>query len=381
MKGIERLRACVSSEKVDRPGILPSYMDRFAALQRGLTFADILESPDGASAAMRELWDRLGSWGDAVYYAGGTDIYYLSIKHLTRIRLPGKHLPRDSYWQILETPVIQREDYDLLVQKGWNAFAFEMIPRVWEISPEEMERYGSVEAYHKAQAEKSINQYRKDTELWRQMGVEVFVGASVPSPQMVLSCARSLMEYTLDLYEIPDKVEEATWAALPDLIQNGIAGCQATGIQCVAIILERGSGAYYPLSLFERFEFPQLKKMIDVFITNGITPLLHLDTDWSKNLPYFKEFPIGKVIASLDGTTNIFNAKRVLKDHVCLMGDVPASLLVAGTTKEVETYVRKLVEEVGDRGGFILGTGCSMPPNAQFENVKIMIDTCKSYAK
>ncbi len=379
MTEIERLRACVALDRVDRPAILPSYMDRFAALQAGLTFADILERPDEASAAMRNLWDRLGGWGDAVYYAGGTDIYYLSVKFLMRILLPGKHLPRDTYWQIQEVPIIEREDYDLLARMGWNSFALEMIPRVWDISPEEMERYGSVEAYNRGQAERSLDQYRKDTDLWRQKGVEVFVGASVPSPQMALSCARSLTEYTLDLYEIPDKVEEAIWAALPDLIQNGIAGCKATGIPCVAIILERGSGAYYRLNLFERFEFPQLKKMIEEFVRNGITPLLHLDTDWSKNLPYFKEFPKGKVIASLDGTTNMFNAKEVVRDHVCLMGDVPASLLAAGTTGEVEAYVRKLVEEVGDGGGFILGTGCSMPPNALFQNVKAMIDTCKSY--
>ncbi len=379
MTGIERLRACVALEKVDRPAILPSYMDRFAALQDGMTLADILERPDDASTAMRKLWDRLGGWGDGVYYAGGTDIYYLSVKFLMRILLPGKHLPRDSYWQIMEAPIMQRDDYDRLARMGWNAFALEMIPKVWEISPEEMERDGSVEAYNGTQGVKSLNQYRKDTELWREKGVEVFVGASVPSPQMALSCARSLTEYTLDLYEIPDKVEEAIWAALPDLIQNGIAGCRATGIPCVAVILERGSAAYYRLNLFERFEFPQLKKMIEEFVSHGITPLLHLDTDWSKNLPYFKEFPRGKVIASLDGTTNIFNAKKVLKDHVCVMGDMPASLLAAGTTKEVEAYVRKLVEGVGEGGGFILGTGCSMPPNATFENVKTMIDTCKSY--
>lgn len=201
------------------------------------------------------------------------------------------------------------------------------------------------------------------------------------SPQMLLSCARSLTEYTVDLYEIPEKVEEATWAALPTLIQNGIARCKLTGCPSIAIILERGSAQYYPLHFFERFEFPQLKKMIEEFVANGIIPLLHLDTDWSKNLPYFKEFPKGKVIASLDGTTNIFNAKKILKDHVCLMGDMPASLLVAGTVKEVEHYVRRVVEEVGDGGGFILGTGCYMPPDAKFENVKAMIDICKSYAK
>lgn len=380
MKGIELLRACVELKPVDRPGILPSYMDRFAAFQAGLTFADIIESPDSASAVMRQLWQRLGGYGDTAYYAGGTDIYFAVTKSLMRWLLPGKHLPRDVYWQIAETPNMQREDYDLLIQKGWSALLWKIIPKIWDIPEEELKKYGFVEAYNRVQGERAIAQYKKDIALWNEMGVDVFMAGAVYTPQMALSCGRSLTEYTVDLYEIPDKVEEASWAILPDLIQSGIAACKATGISCIAIILERGSAQYYSLQLFEKFEFPQLKKMIEEFVSNGITPLLHLDTDWTKNLPYFKEFPKGKVIASLDGTTNIFNAKKVLKDHVCLMGDVPASLLVAGTIKEVEKYVRRLVEEVGEGGGFILGTGCSMPPNAKFENVKTMIDTCRSYS-
>ena len=123
-----------------------------------------------------------------------------------------------------------------------------------------------------------------------------------------------------------------------------------------------------------------MKRMVEEFVKNGITPLLHLDTDWTKNLPYFREFPKGKVVASFDGTTDLVNAKKVLRDHVCIMGDVPASLLVAGTTGEVEAYVTRLCDEVGEGGGFILGTGCSMPPNAKIENVQKMIDVCKSYA-
>ena len=381
MTGLERLNACVELENVDRPGLLPSYLDRFTGLQMGLTFADILERPDDASASMRAMWENLGGYGDCAYYAGGTDIYSLAVKNLTKIKLPGKDLPRDNYWQIFERPTFTREEYDLLIEKGWGEFVLEMMPRIWDIPEEDLERYGSPPEYHKAHGVQFLAQYKRDTKLWKEIGVEVFVGSSVSSPQMALSCARSLPEYTLDLYEIPDKVEEALWAALPDLLESGIAGCKATGIPCVALILERGSAQLYPLSLFERFEWPQMKKMVDEFVAHGITPLLHLDTDWSKNLPYFLEFPKGKVIASLDSTTDIFNAKRVLGDHVCIMGDLPASLLVAGTAQEVEAYVRRLCEEVGNGGGFILGTGCSMPPNASYENVKVMIETCKSYAE
>ena len=381
MTGMERLQACIALKSVDRPGLLPSFIDRLAVVQAGLTFADVVERPSEVSAAMRWLWKKLGGYGDAAYYAGASGFYRYASGYLARVKLPGKELPRDVLWQIWEQPSFRREEYDDLIKKGWNAFALERIQRVWDISKEELEHYGSVEAYHKAQNERTVNQYRKDVALWKEMGVEVFMGPNVPSPQMALSMARSLTEYTIDLYEIPEKVEEALWAALPDFIQSGIAGCEALGIPCATIILERGSAQLYPLKFFERFEWPQLKKMVDEFIAHGITPLLHLDTDWSKNLPYFRDFPKGKVIASCDGTTNLFNAKKVIGDHVCLMGDVPASLLVNGTVEEVKTYVRRLCEEVGDGGGFILGTGCSMPANALIENVQAMIDTCKSYGQ
>jgi uroporphyrinogen decarboxylase-like protein len=379
MTGLERLYKCIALEDVDRPGLMPSYMDMFSVTQGELDLADIIDRPDHAAAAMRELWDRLGGYGDAAYFAGGMSVYRLAVNQLMYIKIPGKHLPRNVCWQPMETPNLTRDDYDVLINKGWNAFVLYLLPRIWDIPDDVIEKYGSIERYHTEQKDKALVQYKKDTQLWLEKGVEVFVGATVVTPQMAFSCGRSLTEYTLDLYEIPDKVEEALWAALPELIEAGIAGTKATGIPRVVIIIERGSAQLYPLNFFERFEWPMLRKMVEAFVENGITPLLHLDTDWTKNLPYFLDFPKGKVICSMDGTTDLFNMKTVLRDHICIMGDVPASLLVAGTVREVENYVRRLCEEVGDGGGFILGTGCSMPAGAQYENVKAMIDVCKSY--
>jgi hypothetical protein len=40
---------------------------------------------------------------------------------------------------------------------------------------------------------------------------------------------------------------------------------------------------------------------------------------------------------------------------------------------------RKLIDIVGDGGGYILGVGCSVPTRAKFENLKAMIDTAKNY--
>ncbi|MDP6244203.1 MAG: uroporphyrinogen decarboxylase family protein, partial [Myxococcota bacterium] len=105
--------------------------------------------------------------------------------------------------------------------------------------------------------------------------------------------------------------------------------------------------------------------------------LFHLDTSFDKNMKYFRQLPRGSAILELDSTTDIFAAKEVLRDHLCLKGDVPAALLATGTPEEVESYCQRLLREVGGDGGFILGTGCSVPPNAKPENFRAMIETGK----
>ena len=54
-------------------------------------------------------------------------------------------------------------------------------------------------------------------------------------------------------------------------------------------------------------------------------------------------------------------------------GDVPAPLLTLGTPEDVFAYCKKLIEVVGEGGGFILSSGCSTPYNSKIENVAAMV--------
>ena len=81
-----------------------------------------------------------------------------------------------------------------------------------------------------------------------------------------------------------------------------------------------------------------------------------------------------------DSTSDIFKAKEILGDHMCIMGDVPASLSTLGTIEEMDAYCKRLIEVVGKGGGFILGTGCAVPPDTKLENFKAMINSAKKYS-
>jgi uroporphyrinogen-III decarboxylase len=129
----------------------------------------------------------------------------------------------------------------------------------------------------------------------------------------------------------------------------------------------------------ERFSWKYLKALGELCISYGVTPLYHLDSDWTRGVKYFRELPKGKCILGLDGKTDIFKAKEIIGNHCCIMGDVPASLLSFGKSEDVDEYCKKLITEVGPTG-YIMSSGCDAPYNAKLENLKVMADSVFKYS-
>ncbi|MCK4499776.1 hypothetical protein KAU11_04720, partial [Candidatus Babeliales bacterium] len=100
--------------------------------------------------------------------------------------------------------------------------------------------------------------------------------------------------------------------------------------------------------------------------------------DYTPRLKYLKKLPKGKIIASFD-RTDIFKAKEILGDHMCIKGNVPTSLLCTGTPQQVEKYCKKLINIVGEGGGFIMDGAAGIPGEAKPENVKAMTEITKTH--
>jgi uroporphyrinogen-III decarboxylase len=125
-------------------------------------------------------------------------------------------------------------------------------------------------------------------------------------------------------------------------------------------------------NMWNRFVWPYMRRLVYEVLDHDFIPLLHLDANWDRELERFKELPRGKVIMSLDGKTDIVRAKKILGDHLCLMGDVPATMFFREDPEAVYRYSKKLIRELGPRG-FILHSGCDIPENAKLENVQAMV--------
>ncbi|HME44562.1 MAG TPA: uroporphyrinogen decarboxylase family protein [Syntrophorhabdales bacterium] len=211
-----------------------------------------------------------------------------------------------------------------------------------------------------------------------KLGFPQYATASLHTPFDVISDRfRGMKGSMLDMYRKPDKLLAAIDRLLPIQVSTGITMARTSATSRVFMPLHRGSAEFMSDKQFQTFYWPTLKKLILAFVDAGLTPCVFFEGDYTSRLEYLLELPKGKVLAQLD-TTDIFKAKKVLKDHLCIRGNVPSSLLQVGTVQQVKDYCQKLIDEVGNDGGFIMSPRSSID-EVRPENLMAMVEFTKEY--
>jgi uroporphyrinogen-III decarboxylase len=193
----------------------------------------------------------------------------------------------------------------------------------------------------------------------------------------VMNSLRGMAGTMLDMYRQPDRLLELIDVFEKRSMARIAAMPRRTDAPRVFMATHRGSDGFMSIRQFERFYWPGLKKVILAVIETGVVPCIFFEGNWTQRIEYLLELPKGKVMAHLD-STDIFRAKEVLKDHICLRGNVPGSLLSAGSAQDVKDYCKKLIDVVGKGGGLVMCPRV-VPDEATAENVHAMIDFTKEY--
>jgi hypothetical protein len=196
---------------------------------------------------------------------------------------------------------------------------------------------------------------------------------------MISDFYRGMRGAMMDMFRVPDKLLAACEMMLDWRIKQAKpANPQLPGNpKRLFLALHRGAEGFMSVKQFEKFYWPGLKKALMTNIDLGYVPMPFCEGAYGDRLEYFLELPKGKAVTHFD-LTDMFRAKEILKDHVCIMGNVPSSLLQVGTPEDVEDYCRKLITVCGKGGGLILTNGSSID-EARPENVKAMIESAKKY--
>ncbi|MDP6179562.1 MAG: uroporphyrinogen decarboxylase family protein [Desulfatiglandales bacterium] len=211
----------------------------------------------------------------------------------------------------------------------------------------------------------------------KELGFPLQAGSLTQAPFDTISdFMRGTRGAMLDMFRRPDKLLETTEKLLPMMLKLGLTA-KARGVPRVFIPLHKGLDGFISQDQFKTFYWPTLKKLIEGLIKEDCTPFVFWEGDVESRLEMIGDIPSGKAVYGFE-QTDMFKAKEVLGDNVCLKGNVPLSLLAAGTSDDVKGYCKKLIDVVGKGGGFIMDSS-TVIDDAKPENVKAMFEFTKKY--
>lgn len=352
---LERIRKTIKLDKTDRTPVVP-FGDSFFAVATGLKLSDFVSNLEMSNTAFINGTKLIGDVDAASGSCSAAAI--MGTIFFSNIKLPGRELPDNMLWQINECQSMTVDDYDTIINKGFEEFQKDYYAKRINVDfkiLEELKNKGP--------------QFDKNM---RNEGYPIYMGDEISHPVDYLSGGRTMAKFMMDIRRIPDKVDKVMEIITDHNIKVMKEKLKyAVDPLRVFIAMGRACPDFYNPKLWERFIWKHLKKIADAIIETGVAANFHIDANWERSLDYFKDFPKGTCVFETDGMTDIYKIKEKLGDRMCIKGDVQASKLTLGTPDEIYDYASKLVKDMGD--GFILSSGCSIPPNAKFENVKAMV--------
>jgi uroporphyrinogen-III decarboxylase len=189
---------------------------------------------------------------------------------------------------------------------------------------------------------------------------------------------RGTQGIAIDMFRKPEHLLECIDMVYDIIVPRAISRINTTGGFSMMFPLHRGDDAFMSRKQFEKFYWPSLKRYINALIEEGIQVSLFAEGKYNERLEYIGDFPKGWVSWSFD-QTDMAKAKKMVGDRCAIAGNVPSSVVMTGTPKEVKEYCRKLIETCAPGGGYTLAGGATATECKNPQNFKVFMEAAIEY--
>ncbi len=377
----------------------------FPARYSGMTIEEVMYDPEKLFDAQLKVLLEFQPDMDQAPFAIRLLGPLLEALDFKQLKWPGHGMTTDHTYQFIEGEYMTADEYDhflldpsdFMVRKYWprvcgNLKGFEKLAPLHNVItyymgfnlgiapfslPEVTEAFAAMQKAG-AEAARIAAYSRRFTQKAREEGFPMQTGAFTQAPFDTLGdFFRGTKGLMLDMYRNPDKVIKACEKLLPFMIEIALGATKVSGNPRVFIPLHKGLDGFMSLEQFKRFYWPTLRELMMALINEGCNPCPFWEGNCSSRLPIIKDIPAGKACYAFEAT-DMFKAKEILGETVCIRGNVPLSLLIGGTTEDVKKYCKKLIDVCGRGGGFIMDSATGLD-DAKPENVKAMFEFTKEY--
>jgi uroporphyrinogen decarboxylase len=335
MNSIERIKAAVSFGQPDRTAVIPQLFAH-AAVQRGLTIGDYVEN--GNIAADCQL-DALRHYdADAVFAALDVCVEAAAVGCQVEYR-------RDIYPAMIKPAFTPDTDFSRLVLPNP-----ETTPRMSEV-------------------------LRMAGKLRRAVADETLVVGVVQGP---MTLAVQFLGMETALYLAADdhtRFEQLLEYTTQVTMTFGLSQL-AAGVHVCLVFEPVGCPEIVPPAFFREMLAPRISRIFQAFKNAGAPAnWLHIAGQVMPILPLYRE--IGADIGNFDYVVDPIRVARAIPDGLCLDGNIKPLAFVEDQPEAIEAEARCLIHCFERRGGFILSSGCEIPPEAKPENIEAMVKAAK----
>jgi uroporphyrinogen-III decarboxylase len=400
---ITRIKDAIQLKKLpDRVPVCP-LPNMFPAFYSGMTIQEVMYDYDKCYMAWKKF---VLDFEPDVHMgcAGPGPGKFFEILDYRLYAWPGHGVSPEHSYQCLEGEYMKADEYDALIQDPSNFFSNVYLPRVFgALEPFKMlppltgilEMYGvafnfipyglpPVQAAHKALMEAGCEALKWagvmgafDGEM-ATLGFPQVLGGFTKAPfDTIGDTLRGTKGIMLDIYRQPGKLLQALDTITPLMIKMGVGAAQMNGKPLIFIPLHKGADGFLSDEQFKTFYWPGLRKVLMGLIDEGCVPLLAAEGGYNSRLEVIRDLPKGKTVWMFD-QTDMVEAKEILGDTACILGNMPLALLSIGTPQQVKDYAKKLIDTAGKGGGYIMANGAFFD-NIKPENLKTMVDFTKEY--
>ena len=345
MKPLERIRRTLARQPIDRLPVGP-YLANWTASFAGIPLSSYCTDARQMAAAQLAAWERIGQ--DVIF--PDADNYYLA----------------EGFGC---TSCFYEDNFPTLARP-----ALEHPQQVFELEIPDPYRDGRMPVY--LEATQRIAEHVGDQAVIRVPGTGPFAVASY-----LIGIEQFLFEVGC-IQKGRDVSNAAAVERMLDLAAEAVSRFGLAQLRAGAHILQCGdslaSGSVISPVTFRRFVLPRHQKIFSTWKQAGAITVLHVCGNNARMLDLFAE--TGADIVAIDSLVDLRLAKETIGDRVCLIGNIdPVAVMLQGSAKRVEAVAQECVNAAAAGGGYILGTGCEVPPGTPLENLQTLVRVAHEY--
>ena len=400
---VDRVIAALMMEQPDRVPVTLS-VGFWSAGRKGMTPYDAMRQTARAAAAATEhtlelqpdimIDPAMGTMPASVFESIDYKLY----------RWPGHGVPADAGYQYVEDEWMLADEYDQLISDPSSFMLRTYLPRAvgafsgfTDIASlfkfiEMPFTMGGVGVWGQPAVVQGLQQLAaasRDLAEWgaivgpeknrlMSLGYPGFAGGGTKAPFDILGdTLRGTKGILLDMYRQPDKVLAACERLVPVAIDLALRHADRMDTPIVGMPLHKGAEGFMSQEQFDRFYWPTLRAVILGLVEQGCIPWLFAEGRFASRLEHVLDIPKARTTWMFD-QTDMGLAKKTVGQVACIQGNVPLSLVHAGTKDEMVAFVRTLIEKAAPGGGYILAMGAGADSGRE-ENLRAMVETAREY--